>query len=269
MRTIFGVRSRPHQRKNRAALAGGRGRRDAVSTSVDMPEYNLTVFKTRWTNRTLKLYDKGRHTLRGESVIHNARALNVKRGLDNWMEVVGLMHESLIRFFNALDSLNAGLVDAGRLDSWKKPEKVGNGRLAGIEMENPRMRALMDSIMELSVHNRKITRNELVARTNGKLKSAGGYTARQASYDMRKLKAKKLLQSKPRQKKYTVNLKKMREVIGVMRIRDHVLKRVCALSASYIPSGKPEKATLTECYDDIGRSLTNMFSMLHLYAKAQ
>jgi len=268
MRTIFGVRSRPHQRKNRAALTGGRGRRDAVSTSVDTPEYNLTVFKTRWANRTLKLYDKGRHTLRGESVIHNARALKVKRGLDNWTEVVRLMHESLIRFFNALDSLNSGLVDAGRLDSWRKPVKVGKSRLAGITMEKPRMRALINSITELSVHNKKVTRNELAIRTDRRLKASGGYTVRQASYDMRKLRAKGLLDAKPRQKKYTVNLNKLRELTGVLAIRDKVLKKVCVLSSCYIPSGKPDKVTITECYDDLGRSLANMFGVLHLYAEA-
>ena len=264
LKTIFGVRSRPRKRPNRAVSSDGRGRRDAITCSVNTPEYDLTVFKTRWANRTLKLYDKGQRTLRGECVIHNARALKTKRGLDNWPQVVKLMHESLIRFFDALDVLDVGLVDAGRLDQWKETEQVGKNRLAGIVIENVRMRALLNSLIELSVHNQKITRADLTAKTQVKMKKNGGYTARQASYDIRKLKANGLLKSQPFANKYSINLRKLRELVGVTTVYEKVFKKACAISANYEPTGKPAKLTLKECYSSLIECYANLFTTLKL-----
>jgi hypothetical protein len=233
-----------------------------------MPENDLTVFKVHWANRTLKLYDKGQCTLRGESVIHNARALKTKRGLDNWEQVVKLMHDSLIRFFDALDTLDVGLIDAGRLDHWKEPEYIGENRLAGISIENVRMRALLDAVMELSVHNHKITRAELSAAIR-RNRAHQNYTLRQASYDMRKLRAKGVLESVPRKKKYAINLNKLREIVGVIKIREHVLKKACALSAGYVPTKSKEKMTLHECYEKLAEGITDMFNAIHLEASVQ
>jgi DNA-binding transcriptional ArsR family regulator len=267
LKTIFGLRSRPRIRTNRnASTRGERGRREAVSCSVDALEYDLTVFKVHWANRTLKLYDKGRGTLRGEAVIHNARDLKTKRGLDNWDSVVKLMSESLLRFFDALDTLDVGLVDAGRLDQWGQPEQIGKCRLAGIAIENVRMRALLNSLTELSVFNHKVTRTELTAATHRKMKTCGGYTPRQASYDIKKLKAKGLLVSKRCGKKYQIDLMRLRELIGVITVRDHILKKVCAIGAHYQPTGKPSTISFSESSESLTQCVSNIFAALHLEA---
>lgn len=267
LKTIFGLRGRPRIRTNRNASArGGRGRREAVSSSVDALEYNLTVFKVHWANRTLKLYDKGRSTLRGEAVIHNARDLKTKRGLDNWETVVGLMGESLVRFFDALDMLDVGLVDAGRLDQWRESEQIGKHRLAGIAIENARMRALLNSLTELAVHNRKVTRAELTDATHRKMKGSGGYTSRQASYDIKKLKAKGLLVAKRYAKSYHIDLRKLRELIGVITLREQILKKVCAIGAHYEPTAKPPSISLQESCRSLTQCVGNLFVALHLEA---
>jgi hypothetical protein len=53
VKTIFGFQHRPHQ-------VATRGRKDIqVVKAVQAPSYDLTVFKVKWGNLTLKIYDKG------------------------------------------------------------------------------------------------------------------------------------------------------------------------------------------------------------------
>ena len=44
--------------------------------------YDLTVFKIKWGNLTLKIYDKGGRVLRIEVVVHNAKELRSGKILD-------------------------------------------------------------------------------------------------------------------------------------------------------------------------------------------
>src|SRR5262249_18086467 len=63
VKTIFGFSYRPHQIKKR-----GRERTE-VSKAVQAKSYDLTVFKVKWGNLTLKIYDKGDRVLRIEVVV--------------------------------------------------------------------------------------------------------------------------------------------------------------------------------------------------------
>lgn len=50
-----------------------------IAKSVQTSGYNLTVFKLKWGNLTLKIYDKGERVLRIEVVVHNAKDLRCGR----------------------------------------------------------------------------------------------------------------------------------------------------------------------------------------------
>jgi hypothetical protein len=72
-KTIFGFSHRPHQMAKR-----GRERTE-VFKAVQAHSYDLTVFKIKWGNLTLKIYDKGSRVLRIEVVVHNAKELRSGR----------------------------------------------------------------------------------------------------------------------------------------------------------------------------------------------
>jgi len=58
VKTIFGFSHRPHHKATR-------GRQSVqVVKAVEAPSYDLTVFKVKWGNLTLKIYDKGGRVLR-------------------------------------------------------------------------------------------------------------------------------------------------------------------------------------------------------------
>jgi len=67
VKTIFGFSYRPHQ-----IIKRGRERTE-LSKAVQAKSYDLTVFKVKWGNLTLKIYDKGGRVLRIEVVVHNAK----------------------------------------------------------------------------------------------------------------------------------------------------------------------------------------------------
>src|SRR5438128_6824041 len=69
LKTIFGFRHRPRQKLKRGRTG------PEVAKEVQAHGYDLTVFKLRWGNLTLKIYDKGGRVLRVEVVVHNAKEL--------------------------------------------------------------------------------------------------------------------------------------------------------------------------------------------------
>ena len=76
VKTIFGLSHRPHR-------AAKRGReRTEVFNAVQAPSYDLTVFKSKWGNPTLKIHDKGGRVLRIEVVVHNAKELRSGKMLE-------------------------------------------------------------------------------------------------------------------------------------------------------------------------------------------
>ena len=69
IRTMFGAKTRPHRNR-----AGGPPRLEAV---IETPSYDLTMFKVHFGRLTFKAYTKGEHVLRVEAIVHNTRALVV------------------------------------------------------------------------------------------------------------------------------------------------------------------------------------------------
>jgi hypothetical protein len=65
-----------------------------VVKSVDARNYDLTVFKVKWGNLTLKIYDMGGRVLRIEVVAHNVKDLRSGKVLD----LLKRMREMLVRF---------------------------------------------------------------------------------------------------------------------------------------------------------------------------
>jgi hypothetical protein len=69
VKTIFGFSHCPHHTAKR-----GRERTE-VFKAVQAASYDLTVFKIKWGNLILKIYDKGGRVLRIEVVVHNTKEL--------------------------------------------------------------------------------------------------------------------------------------------------------------------------------------------------
>ena len=94
VKTIFGFSYRPHQ-----IIKRGRERTE-VSKAVQAKSYDLTVFKVKWGNLTLKIYDKGGRVLPIEVVVHNAKELRCGKMLDRLPTLLARMQDMLVRFLD-------------------------------------------------------------------------------------------------------------------------------------------------------------------------
>jgi hypothetical protein len=105
LRTLFGVKHRPH-----------RTRRDLsprVGCVIETPQYGLTIFKVHFGNLTLKGYTKGEHVLRFEAVCHNTKALRTGRTLDRFADIVATLAGMLERFCTTLDCVDTAFIPDG------------------------------------------------------------------------------------------------------------------------------------------------------------
>lgn len=259
LKTIFGARSRPHQRNRTAEQPGGR--RGAVSKEVGKPAYNLTVMKFHWKLSTLKAYDKSARLLRFESVEHNLRKTKKRGRLDCWAEYACETHGKLERLINSLELLDRGLIDRGRFEYWGRPSSKGEKRLAGIKLDNARMRVVIESLERIAVLSEGVTRADLTKEVNKRVKK---YDARQVGYDMRKLRGKGVLEKVEGTRSNKIDLRKLRALATLLCIREDILKPMHALSTA---ETKPRKYPLSpqdKKHKALRKAFDELLELIHI-----
>src|SRR5947209_879408 len=107
VKSIFGFSHRPHWRAKR-----GRERTE-VYKAVQAQSYDLTVFKIKWGNLTLKIYDKGSRVLRIEVTVHNAKEFRCCRNLERVPALLERMREMLVRFLATVQAAHVSFLDKG------------------------------------------------------------------------------------------------------------------------------------------------------------
>lgn len=241
LKTIFGVRGRPHIRLRSANEP--RGRRDAASKEVSQPTYDLSVFKLHWAKSTLKIYDKGARLLRVEAVEHNVKKSKTRGRLDRWDEIIDQLKQRTGRFINAMHYIDHGMLDLGRLRSLRKPTKRGDKRLAGIDIYNPRMRQLTEALISLFPRTEEFKLGDIVNTIHART-GRNTYTKRQASYDVSKFIGKQILKRIPRTHRYSIHPERIRALAAYLTLEEKVLKPLCSKSRS------PEKKIIIQSEED-------------------
>src|SRR6201993_4096041 len=188
VKTIFGFSHRPHHTAKRGRQAV------QVVKSVDARNYDSTVFKVKWGNLTLKIYDKGGRVLRIEVVAHNVKDLRCGKVLDKLPDLLKRMREMLVRFLATIQAAHVSFLDVGAFEGLTEPTTRGSRRSAGIDLNKARNRRVVDAVIELSTRPDGFTVAQLaetVRQRSGQ--DAAAYSARNAAYDLAKLVGKKLL----------------------------------------------------------------------------
>ena len=127
LRTLFGLKARPHHNRKRGPPA-----QDIV---IEKPQYGLAWFRIRFGRLQLKAYTKGEHVLRFEATVHNTKELRCRRSLENFAQIITLLHVAGMadRFATTLDCADIGFLPDGVLTEAAaagRPGGAGNrGRL--------------------------------------------------------------------------------------------------------------------------------------------
>jgi len=223
VKTIFGFSYRPHQKAKR-----GRNQSE-IFKAVEAPSYDLTVFKIRWRNLTLKIYDKGGRVLRIEAVVHNAKELRGGRMLDNLPGLIERARDMLVRFLDTIQAAHISFLDEAAFEGLSDPTTRGTKRLAGIDLNKARNRLVVDAVIALSTKPDGFTVAQLAESVHKRSgKPANAYSPRNAAYDLAKLTGKKLVRRIERSRRYAVDPFGVRTLCAYLLLREKVIKPLLA-----------------------------------------
>ena len=254
VRTLFGAKTRPHRDRK-----SGPPRLAAV---IGTPRYDLTTFKIHFGRLTLKAYTKGEHVLRVEAITHNTAELNCGRVLDHYGDIVARLRAMAENFCTTLDCIDTSFVPDGLLDDLPQPSMIAATRVGGIDINHARMRTTIAAVTALAVAPSGFTVADLAAKVH-KITGSPGYTPRQAAYDLRKLRAKTLVDRIGRSHRYRVRPDAARVLVGLVALRDQVIAPVLAGVRSPRQGRKPSHWTAVDRdYEQLRITMQNLFNDL-------
>ena len=194
---------------------------------IETPRWDLTWFKVHFGLLSLKAYTKGEHVLRVEATVHNTRQLGCGRVLEKFPQIVTRLAGMTERFCTTLDCVTTGFLADGTLDQLPLPSRIGRTRTGGIDLNKPRTRAALAAVLALAAAPAGFTVADLAAKV-GQMGGHGGYTPRQAAYDLRKLRGKALVVKPGRSRRYQVPSQAARTIAALLALRDQVIGPILA-----------------------------------------
>lgn len=259
LRTLFGVKARPHRDRKLSS------RQEVV---LERPSYDLTVLKLHFGSLSLKAYSKGEHVLRFEAIVHNAGYLKCGRVLERFPLIVAHLKGMLERFLTTLDCVDTTFVSDQFLDQLPLPTQMGATRVGGIDLNKQRVRGAMAAVLALAPSPRGFSIGQLAAKARGITgQSQAQYTDRQAAYDLKKLRSKELVRMVPHSRRYEVPALAVRTMAGLLLIREQVIKPVLAGQRRSGQGAKPSTLTLVDQhYERLRSDMQILFKDLGLAA---
>jgi hypothetical protein len=260
VRTIFGAKHRPHRRRKRSSR---------IEAAIETPVYGLTVFKLDFGRLTGKAYTKGERVLRFEAIAHNTAELRCGRMLDKFPEIVTRLAGVAERFCDTLDCVDVGFLGDGILDQLPTPSVLGASRLGGVDLNQARIRDALTAVLALTPAPNGFTVGEFTAKVHA-MTGHTSYSVRQAAYDLRKLRAKQLVDKPGRSRRYAVPLQAARIIAALLTLRDHVIAPILAGVRSPRMGRKPNVWTpIDRRYEQLRVDLQRLFTDLGLATPAQ
>jgi hypothetical protein len=133
------------------------------------------------------------------------------------------------RFCTGLDCVDVAFLPDGLLDELPAPYQLGASRVGGIDLNKPRMRGALAAALALAVSPVGFSVGEFTDRLRAITgRTDHDYTVRQAAYDLRKLRAKGLVDKPGRSRRYHVPAHAARTITAIVALRDHVIAPILA-----------------------------------------
>jgi hypothetical protein len=134
-----------------------------------------------------------------------------------------------VEFLGVVQAAHLSFIDGQSLDALAAASVRGTRRMAGVDLQKPRMRAVAEAVVALAAQPQGFTSEELARRVRPMQgRAMRAYRPRQAAYDLRKLRGKSLIERLPKQRRYRVRRPGIRTLAGLLILREKVLKPVLA-----------------------------------------
>lgn len=260
LKTIFGTKRRPFRTK---ATPSPR-----VAVVLERPVYDLTVFKLHFGALTLKAYTKGEHVLRFEAMVHNTKALGCGRVVAKFPQIVARLRTMVMEFLNTLHAADQAFIADDTLEQLPVPAVLGQTRVGGIDLNKARMRSVLAAVLTLAPAPQGFRVAEVAAQVRAITgQTADVYGTRQAAYDLKKVRAKRLVEMVPATRRYRVPPAATRTLAALVILREKVLKPILAGTSTRKVGRKPKNwSPLDAHYETIRRDMHVLFNDLGLTA---
>ena len=261
VRTIFlNFKTRPYRNRKHKS--------PRLEVVVETPNYSLTIFKLHFGLLTLKAYTKGERVLRFEAIVHNTKELGCGRLLDRFPQIVVRLRQILEQFLDHLQCMDASFISDETLDQLPTPSHVGKTRVGGIDLNQPRTRAVLSATLTLACSPDGFTAGQLtdqVRSTSATLHP--NYDARRAAYDLKKLRAKELVSKLPHSRRYCVPPPSAPIIAALAILPEKILRPILAGVGKPKMGRKPKNwAPIDEHYETIRRDMFTLMQDLRIAA---
>ena len=254
LKTIFGAKRRPFRQQG--------NKQPRLEIVTERPRYNLTIFKIHFGKLTLKLYTKGATVLRCEVIVHNTKALSTSRTLPHFPEIVAQLKAILYRFLDHLHYIDYCFIADDTLDTLAEASYLGHTRMAGIDLNKPRLRAVLEAIVSLALTPKGFTVSDLAAKVRDIL-DLNAYQARHASYDLKKFRAKQWIRKIGNSRRYEASPDGLQTMAALLVLREKVIKPVFAGAGKPKRGPKPKhQSPIDVLYQTIQIAMHNLFQAL-------
>jgi hypothetical protein len=171
----------------------------------------------------------GERVLRIEIIVNNVQELRCGKRLEKLPAMLERLEQMVVRFLAVVQCAHLSFVDGRQLDRLSLPTIRGNHRLAGVDLQKPRLRAVAEAVIALAPQPDGFTAEELATRVRTQQgRTMAKYNARKAAYDLRKLRGKALVQRIAKTRRYRVRRPGIRTLAALLILREKVLKPVLA-----------------------------------------
>jgi len=150
-------------------------------------------------------------------------------------------------FLNNLKYVHVALINDGSLGRLVLPTQRGKARLAGVDINKERNLAVMETVLALSTQPHGYTAVEISKTMKERI--GKDYSPRNASYDLRKLRGKGLVEKKKGTKKYVTTSNGLQTIIMVLSlIRNQIPKALAVLRNGNEVENKKEISQMENHY---------------------
>ena len=254
LKTIFGAKRRPFRQQ--------RNKPPRLEIVTERPRYNLTIFKIHFGKLTVKLYTKGENVLRCEVIVHNTKALSTPRALPHFPEIVAQLKAILYRFLDHLHYIDHCFIADDTLDTLAEASYLGHTRMAGIDLNKPRMRAVLEALVSLALTPKGFTAADLATKVRDML-NVTTYQVRHASYDLKKFRAKQWIRKIGNSRRYEASPVGLQTMSTLLILREKVIKPVFAGAGKPKPGPQSKhQSPIDVLYQTIQMAMHNLFQAL-------
>ena len=178
-------------------------------------------------------------------------------------QIVLRLKEILNRFLNALRCIDIAAISDDSLDEWPKPSWVGQTRVGGVNVNQPRMQAVIEAVIGLAAAPQGFRCANLAEKVQNM--AFKDYTPRQAAYDLKKLRGKNLVRKIDNSRRYEPVPEALQNMAVLLILREKVLQPILAGAGKPQRGPKPKDRSRTDIhYANIQTEMHSLFQTIGL-----